>query len=353
MNPQLHCYILLILFLLLRPVYAIADIGLKVGFILPLTGEWAPLGEGIRDGALLAQEELKAAGTPIELHFEDNRGDLATSVRLGAKLVTTGKVDALVSIISGVGTLLRPVANQARILHIGICSEPEVADGNFSFVNYLTAEQGVAKFLEYYKVAVGSQRSLAIFSLNEAGFVRIIRALEARSGNEVRLVATETFDKGTVDFRSLLIRTTSKKPEAFLILGLSPEIEILARQARSLGIAVPFVSIEGFGLANDKSPFEGGWFVDSAVPHEEFRERFQQRYGRVVTPGVGHSYDTIRMLAYAFRADTRSDAIQRFRTISGFEGVTGKLNVQPNGVIWSGASLKMIKNGRPELIRYP
>jgi hypothetical protein len=66
---------------------------------------------------------------------------------------------------------------------------------------------------------------------------------------------------------------------------------------------------------------------------------------------VGHSYDTVQMLAYAFRADTRGDAIQRFRAISDFLGVTGPLTVQRNGVIWSDASLKVIKNGNPELIQ--
>ncbi len=347
---MLH-YILAIILLLLCPLSARADVGLKVGFILPLSGEWAFLGEGVRDGALLAQEDLKEAGEKVALYFEDNGGDLATSARLGSKLVTTNKVDALVSIISGVGSLLRPVANQSKILHIGICSEPEVADGSFSFVNYLTAEQGVAKFLEYYKVAMGARKSLAIFSLNESGFMRIARALEASSGSEVKLVATEAFDKGTTDFRSVLLRVSRKRPDALLILGLSPEIELLAKQARALGITAPFVSIEGFGLANDKSPFEGGWFVDSAVPNEEFRNKFQRRYGRIVTPGVGHSYDTVRMLAHAFQAETHSDAIERFRAISNFIGVTGKLTVQSNGVIWSEASLKVIKNGKPELIQ--
>jgi branched-chain amino acid transport system substrate-binding protein len=351
MLSRLRHSIFLILLILLSQRSAIADIGLKVGFILPLSGEWALLGEGIRDGALLAQEDLKEAGVPVELYFEDNRGDLATSARLGSKLVNTDKVDALVSIISGVGNLLRPIANQAKILHIGICSEPEVADGNFSFVNYLTAEQGVAKFLAHYKVVMGAQRSLAIFSLNESGFMRIVHTLKKSVGSEVKVVATETFDKGATDFRSMLIRVRSRRPDAVLLLGLSPEIELLARQARALGVTVPFISIEGFGLANDKSPFEGGWFVDSAVPNEEFRERFLQRYERTVTPGVGHSYDTVRMLVHAFRADTRNDALQRFRAISDFAGVTGKLQVQGNGVIWSEASLKVIKNGQPELIQ--
>jgi len=335
----------------LFPFSVRADFSLKVGFILPLSGEWASLGQGIRDAAVLAQEDLRAEGMHIELFFEDNRGDLATSARLGSTLVTVTKVDALVSILSGVGTLLRPIANRAGVLHIGICSEPEVADGSYSFVNYLTAEQGVAKFLEHYSRAVGSEKSLAILAAQESGFIRIVRALEERARGQVQVGAVELFEKGTTDFRSMLLRVSSKKPGALLILGLSPEIELLAKQARALGITAPFTSIEAFGLANDTAPFEGGWFVDSATPHKEFRERFQRRYGRAVTPGAGHSYDSLRMLAAAFQADTRTEALQRFRAISDFTGVTGKLTVQPQGVIWSEASLKVIEKGEPVLIR--
>jgi ABC-type branched-subunit amino acid transport system substrate-binding protein len=219
----------------------------------------------------------------------------------------------------------------------------------YSFVNYLTAEQGVAKFLEHYRRAVGTEKALAIFSAHESGFIRIVRALEQRPSSDVKVVAVEFFEKGTTDFRSMILRVSKKKPGAFLILGLSPEIELLAKQVRALGFTVPFTSIEAFGLANDKSPFEGGWFVDSATPHKEFRDKFQRRYHRTVTPGVGHAYDTLQMLAYAFRADTRSEAIRRFRTISDFAGVTGKLTVQPQGVIWSEASLKVIQQGEPVL----
>lgn len=347
MIARLHHAISVLLVCFLFPFSVRAEFSLKVGFILPLSGEWASLGQGIRDAAVLAQEDLRAEGMHIELFFEDNRGDLATSARLGSTLVTVTKVDALVSILSGVGTLLRPIANRAGVLHIGICSEPEVADGSYSFVNYLTAEQGVAKFLEHYPRAVGAEKPLAIFSVQESGFIRVVRALEQRPSDGVKVVAVEIFEKGTTDFRSMLLRVSSKKPGAFLILGLSPEIELLAKQARALGITVPFTSIEAFGLATDRSPFEGGWFVDSATPHKEFRERFQRRYGRPVTPGVGHAYDTLQMLAAAFRADTRGEAIQRFRAISDFTGVTGQLTVQPQGVIWSEASLKAIENGEP------
>ncbi len=316
-----------------------------IGFIL--------LGNGIRDGALLAQQDIRSKGQAITLIFEDNRGDLATSSTIGSRLSKVEKVDAFVSIISGVANLLRPIATQAGIINIGICSEPEVADGKNSFINYLTAQQGVAKFIEH--IAAGT--SLGIYSLNESGFLRIVEELKREANSKLEIIYTETFDKETLDFRPVLMRRKSATPDALLILGLSPEIESLVRQARSLGIATAVTSIEGFGLANDKSPFEGAWFIDSAVPNSEFRARFLKTYGHEVTPGAGHSYDSVMLLAQAFasastptRSIDRTKALTAFRAIQDFRGTTGMLNVQPNGVIWSEASVKIIRNGKPELL---
>jgi len=171
------------------------------------------------------------------------------------------------------------------------------------------------------------------------------------------LTFVEIFDKGTTDFRSILLRRKQSKTETHLILGLSPEIEILVRQARALGISTPLTSIEGFGLAADKKPFEGSWFVDSGVPNVAFRNRFKTTYGREVTPGVGHAYDSVMLIAKAFESaasnstmTTREDAINKFRKLKKFEGVLGELTVETNGVVWSEASVKVITNGQAELV---
>jgi branched-chain amino acid transport system substrate-binding protein len=319
---------------------------LKIGFILPLSGDLAFLGIGIRNGALLAKEDIEKQGGNVDLVFEDNRGDLATSARLGSRFVNSDRVAAVVSIISGVGAVLKPLAAKAQVLHIGICSDPDVADGRFSFVNYLTAEQGVKRYLEHFRASVGVNKSLAVVQLNEAGFERIVKELQRSIDSNPRIVDLQTFNRGSSDFRSLLLRVGKTKPDALLLLGLSPEIELLARQARTLRISTPLTSIESFGLANDKSSFEGAWFIDSAVPSQEFQGRYAATYGSQVTPGVGHAYDTVRMVYSSFvRGESTARLAERFRSISDFPGVVGRLQVRSQGVVWSEASVKKILGG--------
>ena len=320
---------------------------LKIGFVIPLSGEWAFLGNGIRDAAILARDDLQAQGRSVDLVFEDNHGDLARSAAIGARLISERRVEALVSILSGVGKVLQPVAKKAQIVHVGICSDTDVADGTYSFINYLTAEQGVKKFRAYFSTVV-PQGKLAVFALNESGFDKIIHELERQPHGELTIASIERYNRGTTDFRSQLIRVKGSKPDALLLLGLSPEIELIAKQARALQWRVSLTSIEGFGLAADKAPFEGQWFIDSALPSEDFQQRFAVTYGRDSTPGVGHAYDTVMLLAHA--ADVRSERggtlTQGLRAVTPYAGVIGALTVRGDGVIWSDASVKVIRAGK-------
>ena len=332
---------------LLSPNLSMAGTGLKLGF----------LGNGIRDGALLAGKDLEGKGVSLTLIFEDNAGELARSAAIASELINLQKVDALVSIISGVGKLLKPIAEKAKVINVGICSDTDVASGQFSYINYLTAEQGVSKYLDYFSRYFPAGHSLGVFSMNEAGFQKIVDQLSRKARGRVEVKFIEGFDKGITDFRSILLRAGRRKADVFLILGLSPEIELLARQAGNLRMNNPITSIEAFGLASDKSPFEGAWFIDSAVPSPEFRERFRTVYGREVTPGVGHSYDTVMLLANAAeRCAWRNGACspeqlaQALREIKDFSGSTGVVSVRNDGVIWTEASVKIIRNGTAELV---
>lgn len=88
--------------LLLLPPAARAQV--KIGFLAPLTGPQAEAGIALRQGAILAAEEVNARGgvmvdgkrQPIEILFEDTTSKPDVGVALGEKLITRDKVHILV-----------------------------------------------------------------------------------------------------------------------------------------------------------------------------------------------------------------------------------------------------------------
>lgn len=322
--------------------YAQAEVPqpIKIGFILPLSGEWAHLGAGIRNGASLAAEELSPE-TPAQLFFEDNKGELAVSATAATRLIEESHVDALVSIISGVAHVIRPIASKAGILSIGICSDTSAADGQTAFINYLTAQQGVDAYLKHWSTLASAPKKLYLYSMNEAGFAQIAQTLR-KNLTSLSIVGDETFNKGERDFRPALLKIKSTHPDAILLLGLSPEIELFAEQRAQLHIPVTLTSIESFGLSTRPSSFEGSWFIDSASPSRAFHSRYEAKFKTPVSVGVGHSYDTVQMLAKTFSQPNWREA---FRKIRAYRGELGPLSVEPSGVILSEPSVKQIRNG--------
>lgn len=316
----------------------------RIGFVLPLSGEWSFLGKGIQNAAILAQEDLSPKLRP-ELIFEDNGGELIKSASITSRLIDVRKVNAIISIISGVAQVIKPIAERKGVILIGICSDTSVANGKLSFINYLTAEQGVQSYLNYLTSKKAAPISISIIHMNESGFTRIADLLKQLAPDkEIKVKIVESFDKGTTDFRSMLLKIGRDGQTTVALLGLSPEIELLARQAKELNLDLHFSSIESFGLIGDKSMFEGDWFVDSAYPSDEFVSRYEKRFGTEVTQGVGHAYESVKLLAESF---STSEPIKSFQNSRNINGVLGELSVGTNGVIITQPSVKVVINGRP------
>lgn len=350
----------------LLPGTVIAEDAVKIGFVLPLSGDWAFLGEGVRDAALLAGKDLEKATPPVKLLFEDNSGQLKQSASAAYRLINVEKVDAIISIISGVGLLINPIAEKAEVLNFGLCSNVNVADGKYNFTNYITTEEGARSFLE--ELAKKKRDStLGVFSLNEEGFNQILEQVEEQSKvMPVKIVFKETFEPQTRDFRSQIMRSLSTPPDTLLVLGLSPEIETLAQQLEQLNKKVSLASIEAFGLAENKSAFNGAWYIDAAAPSEPFQQRFKKAYGREITAAAAHAYDTVMIVAKAARAAEEGQAsssgkisskpstkaiAEAIHSLKDFDGVVGALSVDEKGVIHSVPSVKLMTNGRGVLLR--
>lgn len=75
----------------------------KIGMIAPLTGVVATMGIGLRDGALVALDEINEAGgildgRMVELVVYDNKGDPDESVAVCRKLIFDDRVSAIIGI---------------------------------------------------------------------------------------------------------------------------------------------------------------------------------------------------------------------------------------------------------------
>jgi branched-chain amino acid transport system substrate-binding protein len=94
---------------------------IKIGVILPLTGEMANWGESMKGGIELAKDEINSKGgimgRHLEIVYEDNQAcDKALTVSAFRKLINIDKVKITMVGCSGAVLAVAPIAEENRVI---------------------------------------------------------------------------------------------------------------------------------------------------------------------------------------------------------------------------------------------
>lgn len=341
---------------------------IKVGEYASLTGKEAGFGQTSHHGVLLAIEEINAAGgvlgRPLELKYEDNQtkaGESATAVK---KLISRDKVVALIGeVASGRSLEAAPIAQAAKIPMIApAATNPKVTQtGNYIFrVCFIDPFQGtvMAKFaqddLKVHKVAILSSVSNAY----SVGLARFFKETFTSKGGEI--VTDKNFSEGDKDFRAQLTAVKSSGAEAVFVPSYYTEAALIVRQARELGMTVPFFGGDGWedeqllnigGEALNGCYYSTHFSAENTDPRVvEFVAKYKARWSGE-KPGAFSAlgYDSIYVLADAIkRAGTTESAKLRnaLAETKNFSGVTGVTTIDANRDASKPAAIIAIKGAK-------
>ena len=352
---------------LAAPLARAAD-PIKIGEYASLTGKEAGFGQTSHHGVVLALEEINAAGgvlgRPLELAYEDNQtksGESATAVK---KLLSRDKVVALIGEVSSGRSLeAAPIAQAAKIPMIApAATNPKVTQtGNYIFrVCFIDPFQGtvMAKFakqdLKAKKVAVLSSVSNA-YSL---GLAKFFKETFVAGGGEI---ATEkNFSEGDKDFRAQLTAVKAANVDAVFVPSYYTEAALIARQARDLGITVPFFGGDGWedeqllsigGEALDGCYYSTHFSAENTDPAvAKFVAKYKARWNGEV-PGAFSAlgYDAVYVLADAIKRAGTTDGPKLRDALAAtkdFPGASGATTLDKDRNASKAATIIAIKGGK-------
>lgn len=329
----------------------------KIGVTLPLTGDVAFLGEGLRGAIELAQKDATGTKYNYEVIFEDDKLDPKTTSTAVNKLITVDGVDAVISFSSGTGNVVTPIAEQNKIIHFGIASDANVAKGNYNFIHWTPPDEEAKVWVQ--EIQKRDHKRVASIFVQQQGATAIVNAVEKHlEGTDVKIVFDDSFPFGEKDFRTIILKAKREKPDAYFIGAFSPELELLVKQMQELGVKEPLTTIEAFELTNQPELFEGQWYVNAADASNEFAAKYKQAYGKDLQLGSANGYDILRLVVEGFeragkessKKPTTEEVAGALMQIKNFDGVLGKLTLGEEGIVRSPAVVRMIKNGKPVTI---
>ncbi|NBQ58198.1 MAG: ABC transporter substrate-binding protein, partial [Opitutaceae bacterium] len=309
-------------------------------------------------------------GKKLELITEDNQtkpGESATAVK---KLISRDKVVALIGeVASGRSLEAAPIAQAAKIPMIApAATNPKVTQtGNYIFrVCFIDPFQGtvMAKFaqtdLKAKKVAVLSSVSNA-YSVGLAKFFK-----ETFTANGGIIVSEKNFSEGDKDFRAQLTAVKAAGADAVFVPSYYTEAALIARQARDLGINVPFFGGDGWVadqlLEIGGEALNGCYYSTHFSPENQdsvvqaFVKKFKARWGANENPDAfaALGYDAAYVLVDAIKraGSTEGPKLRdALAATKNFAGVTGVTNIDANRDASKPAAIIAIKNGKLEFLK--
>lgn len=320
---------------------------IKIGVILPLSGDAAFLGESARNAAILAKENFKNTKNEYELIFEDDQADSKKTVSAFRKLVDLDKVKATIAVFSGPANAIAPLGEKEKVIVFTIASDTTIAKNKpFVFNHWIKPENEAKAYVEYAK-RQGLKR-IAMIAVNQQGVVAVRDAL-LKEDPSIFILKDELFSQQEKDFRTLILKAKANNADSFILKVLPGQLVPLIKQIKELGMNVPLTSIESFEEEKEAIPLlEGQWYVTSANPTGKFIEDFKIEYNSLPQVGSGNAYDIISLLITAFEKSNGNTEItaKNLSLINNFHGALGILSVDNDGNINSDAAVKKIINGK-------
>jgi branched-chain amino acid transport system substrate-binding protein len=343
----------------------------KIGIIVPLSGQLAVYGEGVRDGAILAFEKVNAAGgidgkkiVPVVV---DNKADGAETANALNKVITKDKVVAVVGpVISATANVAGPIAVREKIpLVTPTATAIEVTQvGEYvSRTCFLDDFQGsvIARFAVQN---LGAKKAAVIFDIANdysIGLKDVFAKTFREYGGEV--VEIVSYTTGDSDFNAQLTKIKAANPDVIYLPAYYSDDVLFLRQAKNLGITATCMGADGWDaqelIDGAQEDAEGVYFTTHYTPTDpaeivqNFLRDYQEAYNKFPIVLAALGYDAAALLAEAIdRADSLDPAAikEAINSTVDFQGVTGLITLDENRNPVKEISIATVRNGKFELV---
>jgi len=341
---------------------------IKIGVYEPMTGAMAAGGQMTWEGIQLANETKGTVlGKPVTLALVDNKSDKVEAANAVARLIDKEKVVAIVgSYGSSLSMAGGPIAEKAGIPVVG-CSptNPLVTQGLDYYFRacFIDPFQGAVMARFAYN-ELGARRAAIIqdvaqdYSVGLANFFR--EEFMRLTGEPKSIVALTSYQTGDQDFTAQLTHVAAHDPEVIFIPGYYGDGALIIKQARGLGIDVPFLGGDAFeapefiqigGEQVEGVAISSHYSADAPLTSasEKFVADYRAKFDKEPNAFAALGYDAYMLILDAIEragsADPKAirDALAETK---GFEGVTGVINIDKTGDAVKSAVVLQVKGGK-------
>jgi len=327
---------------------------IKVGLLLPLSGDQAALGESLLQAAQLAIFEAPDASIALIVRDSGNNPLRAAqaaqeAVREGAELILGPVFGSSVSAVA-------PVAQASGVSVVSFSTDKSVAQPGTFVMGILPGLQ--VQRVVAYASRQGLQRIAAL--LPQSPYGQTVReALQTAAGNSrAQVVRVDFYDPRAIDASTAIGQTGQfisggGTVDALLVPETGQRLHGITSQFAAFGIDPTRVRLLGSTLWDDDPMLAddpvlvGGWYAapDPSAWHD-FRNRFRAAYG-VEPPRLATiAYDATLLAVLLAGGPSGPDfSAAALTDPAGFAGVDGIFRFKADGTVERGLAIMEVRDG--------
>jgi branched-chain amino acid transport system substrate-binding protein len=353
---------------------------IKIGFVGPMTGDYANYGELMSQAVAIAVEEWNAdggiGGVPVALVIEDSEGKADKANAAIEKLASVDRIFGLVgAVFSGSSLAIAPRANQEKIVMISPSSTHAdlTALGEYIFRDVVSDALQAQVFAHYVYKELGLRNVAILYTKNDysQGLAEGFKSTFESLGGKI--IAMESGQQGDKDFKTQLTTIKNLDPDGLFLPNYVAEIAQMLEQAAQLGIEAQLLSADGFsnpeifdlagdyvdGVIYSGPEIESAGGASAGRGTEAFTAKYTEKYNVGPDSFSLNAYDGANIIfagiqkAYAAASDADKASLNLDREIirqavadtAGYQGVSGEITFDAIGDVVKNQGILTVQNG--------
>ncbi len=334
--------------LVLSPLFAGCGKGepvVKIGFVVPLTGDQAAHGMDMQRGAELALEQAQAKGPvlpgfKLELATLDDARNPAQAVSAAKRLAADGDVLAVVGHLNSSCTKpASAIYHEARLLHVNpVSSNPQISRQGFdTFFRICPTDDLQGPAGAHFAIQrLGAHRIFVLDDMTTYGRGLANEFLKAAQSTGAEILGHEGITQGEKDFTPVLTKIKGLNPDLIYFAGMFPEAALLLKQRFKLNLSARFlggdglfepalIDLAGPGAAEGMYLTTLGGDIRQVPTAQEFVKAFEAKYGHLGAYS-SYAYEGTNIALEAIRQAGRKDrqaVLTAMKQMKQYPGILG------------------------------
>jgi len=318
---------------------------IKIGAMLPLTGNIGFIGENFRNGLLLSYDNYNVKDkNRVILVIEDHKNSTKDGIAIYSKFIFEKQMPLIIPTLTSITNAIIPLVKDApRVLLGSILSGSDMPDkSEWLFRYFLSTPDEVTAMVDYFKSK--NIKEIGVYYINDDYGLDAMQVFSKTYKGKITFV--ESYEKSMTDFKNLVPKALQTR--SIYILGYGTAYGTFVKQLRTFGYKGEIYCFSSFstplaikeaGPYGKGTIFTGTAFSDSEKnPNiDQFINQYKTKYGKDPDHYSVYGYDIGNIAFKAIfglleenKEVNPLNVRERILSWKTFEGLFGKTTIAEN-----------------------